>query len=47
MIASAIYGPVATARPYDREFSVWLLHLAAFAGPLVLAIIVSGWYSRR
>jgi ABC-type Fe3+-siderophore transport system permease subunit len=47
MIASAIYGLVATARPYDRDFSVWLLHLAAFAGPLMLAIIVSVWFSRR
>ena len=47
MIASAIYGLVANARPYDRDFSVWLLHLAAFAIPLALAIIVIGWYSRR
>jgi uncharacterized membrane protein len=47
MIASAIYGAVAMARPYDRDFSVWLLHLAAFAIPLLLAIIVSGWYSSR
>jgi uncharacterized membrane protein len=47
MIASAIYGAVAVARPYDRDFSVWLLHLAAFAIPLVMAIIVSGWYSSR
>jgi cytochrome bd-type quinol oxidase subunit 1 len=47
MIASAIYGLLATVRPYDRDFSVWLLHLAAFAGPLALAIIVSGWYSTR
>jgi uncharacterized membrane protein len=47
MIASAIYGVVATARPYDRDFSVWLVHLAAFAIPLVLALIVSGWYLSR
>jgi uncharacterized membrane protein len=47
MIASAIYGLIASAHPYDRDFSVWLLHLAAFAGPLALAIIASGWYSRR
>jgi hypothetical protein len=47
MIASAIYAVVAIKHPYDRDFSVWLLHLAAFAGPLALAIIVSGWYSRR
>jgi len=48
MIASAIYGLVAMARPYDdRDFSVWLLHLAAFAIPLVLAIVLSGWYSSQ
>jgi uncharacterized membrane protein len=47
MIASAIYLLVATGHPYDRDFSVWLLHLGAFAGPLVLAMIVSVWYSRR
>jgi len=47
MIASAIYGAVAMVRPYDRDFSVWLLHLAAFAIPLVLAILVSGWYSSQ
>ena len=47
MIASAIYYAVATARPYDRDFSVWLVHLAAFAIPLALAIIASGWYLRR
>src|SRR5882724_11133126 len=47
MIASAIYGAVASVRPYDRDFTVWLLHLAAFAIPLALAIIVSVWYSTR
>jgi len=48
MIANAIYGLVTMARPYDgRDFSVWPLHLAAFAIPLVLAILVSGWYSSR
>src|SRR5258706_15810007 len=47
ILASAIYGAVAVARPYDRAFSVWLMHLAAFAIPLVLAILVSGWYSSR
>jgi uncharacterized membrane protein len=47
MIASAIYGAVAVARPYDRDFSVWLLHLSTFAIPLALAIIVSGWYLSR
>jgi uncharacterized membrane protein len=47
MIASAIYGAVAMANPYNRDFSVWLVHLAAFAGPLALAIIVTGRYASR
>lgn len=47
MIATAIYAMVAMAHPYDRDFSVWLLHLAAFAIPLALALIVSGWYLSR
>ena len=50
MIASAVYGAVAANWPYDRaapdNFSIWLLHLAAFAGPLVVALSVAGWYSR-
>jgi uncharacterized membrane protein len=50
MIAGVVYGAVAAAWPYDRaapdNFSIWLLHLAAFAGPLVVGLAVSGWYSR-
>ena len=50
MIASAVYGAVAANWQYDRvapdNFSIWLLHLAAFAGPLVVALSVAGWYSR-
>jgi hypothetical protein len=51
VIASVVYVVVAVARPYDRaaadNFSIWLLHLAAFAGPLAAALIVSGLYVRR
>jgi hypothetical protein len=51
MIASVVYGAVAAAWPYDRaapdNFSIWLLHLATFAGSLVVALSVAGWYSRR
>jgi len=47
MIATAIYAMVAIAHPYDRDFAVWLLHLAAFTIPLALALIVSGWYLSR
>ncbi len=50
MIASGVYGMVAANWPYDRaapdNFSIWLLHLAAFAGLLVVGLAVSGWYSR-
>jgi uncharacterized membrane protein len=50
MIASAVYGAVAANWPYDRaapdNFSIWLLHLAAFAGLLVVGLGVSGWYAR-
>jgi uncharacterized membrane protein len=50
MIASAVYGVVAVVWPYDRaapdNFSIWLLHLAAFAVPLVVGLSVSGWYAR-
>ena len=51
MIASGVYAVVAVARPYDRaaadNFSIWLVHLAAFAGSLVVALGVAGWYARR
>jgi uncharacterized membrane protein len=47
MIASAIYCAVAMARPYDRDFSVWLLHLAAFAIPLVVALGLAARYAKR
>lgn len=50
MIASGVYLAVAVVSPYDRaapdNFSTWLLHLAAFAGPLVVGLGVSGWYAK-
>jgi hypothetical protein len=50
MIASGVYGMVAAGWPYDRaatdNFSTWLLHLAAFAVPLVVGLGVSGWYAK-
>jgi uncharacterized membrane protein len=50
MIASVVYGMVAAGWPYDRaapdNFSIWLLHLAAFAAPLVVGLGVSGWYAK-
>ena len=51
MLASIAYALAATTWPYDRaaadNFSVWLVHLAAFAGPLVVALIASASYARR
>ncbi|HEV7572805.1 MAG TPA: SdpI family protein [Thermoanaerobaculia bacterium] len=47
MIASAIYGAVATANPYNRDFSVWLVHLGAFAIPLVVALSLAARYGKR
>ena len=51
MIASVVYALAARTWPYDRaaadNFSIWLVHLAAFAGPLVVALIVSASYARR
>jgi uncharacterized membrane protein len=51
MIASSVYVTVAVTWPYHRaaadNFSIWLLHLAAFAGSLIMALCVAAWYSRR
>ncbi|MGA8809480.1 MAG: SdpI family protein [Thermoanaerobaculia bacterium] len=47
MIASAIYCAVGVERPYDRDFSVWLQHLGAFAIPLAAALILSAAYAKR
>ena len=51
VIASLVYLVVASAWPYSRaaadNISIWSLHLAAFAGPLAVALIASGLYARR
>lgn len=51
MVASVVYALAARTWPYDRaapdNFSIWLLHLAAFAGPLLVGLIAAGSYSRR
>jgi hypothetical protein len=51
MLASVVYALAAGTWPYDRaapdNFSVWLLHLAVFAGPLVGGLIAAGSYSKR
>jgi uncharacterized membrane protein len=51
MIASGLYALAAVTWPYDRaaadNFSIWLLHLAAFAGPIVVGLSVAAWYAKR
>jgi len=51
MLASIVYALAARTWPYDRaapdNFSVWTIHLAAFAAPLVVGLGVSGWYAKR
>jgi len=48
---SAVYWLVAVTHPYARaaadNFSVWLIHLAAFALPLIAGLVIAGWYLRR
>jgi predicted DNA repair protein MutK len=51
VIASGVYGAVAVACPYDRaaadNFSTWLLHLAAFVGPIIVGLGVAAWDAKR
>jgi uncharacterized membrane protein len=47
MVASAVYFMTAASQPYDRDFSVWLIHLAAFAIPLAAALALSASYAKR
>jgi len=48
MITSGVYVFVAIAWPYDRaaidNFSTWLVHLAGFATPLAVGLIIDAWY---
>ena len=53
MIAELGYGILAVAffvpcrPPPGDDTSVWLLHLAAFAGPLLTGLAATGRYARR
>jgi hypothetical protein len=51
MLASVVYALAARTWPYDRlapdNFAVWLIHLGAFAAPLVVGLLASGRYARR
>jgi len=47
IIASAVYFTITFAKPYDGDFRVWLVHLAAFAVPLAAALTMTAAYAKR
>jgi uncharacterized membrane protein len=46
MIASVLYFTIAS-KPYDGNFGIWLVHLAAFAIPLAAALTSTAAYAKR
>jgi len=47
MVASVMYFTVTFSKPYDGDFRIWLVHLAAFALPLAAALTMSAAYAKR
>jgi uncharacterized membrane protein len=47
MIASVLYFTITVSKPYDRDFRIWLVHLAAFAIPLAAALTITAAYAKR
>ena len=51
MLASGVYGLVAVFEPYDRlardNFTIWGIHLAAFALPVIIGLILIVRYAQR
>ena len=51
MVASAVYGAIALACPYDRRasnnFLTWGIHLIGFVVPMVVGISVAVRYARE
>ncbi len=51
MLASVVYAVVARAWPYSRltggNFEIFLIHLAGFWLPLLIALVLAGIYVRR
>jgi len=51
MVASAVYGAIALACPYERRasnnFLIWGVHLIAFVVPLVVGISAAVRYARE
>ena len=51
LISSAVYFMIAkiypTSGPDDSDFSLWLLHLGAFALPLIASMVITLGYAGR
>ena len=51
LISSAVYFMIAkiypTSGPKDADFSLWLLHLGAFALPLTVSVLMTFKYAGR
>jgi uncharacterized membrane protein len=47
MIASVMYFTITFSKPYDGDFRIWLVHLAAFAIPLAAALTMTAGYAKR
>jgi len=47
MIASVMYYTITISKPYDGDFRIWLVHLAAFVIPLAAALTSTAAYAKR
>jgi uncharacterized membrane protein len=41
VVSTGVYAAVATASPYAGTPTSWALHLAAFVGPILVALVVA------
>ena len=47
MIASVMYFTITIGKPFDGDFRIWLVHLAAFVIPLAAALAITAAYAKR
>ena len=51
LVSSVVYlvfaGLFPASGPHDPRFGLWMLHLGAFAAPLLISIIAVSGYARR
>ena len=47
MMATVMYVAITASKPYDGDFRIWLVHLAAFAAPLAAALMIAAAYAKR